>query len=220
MGAKQLNEKDKNMARLTAIALAAAAVLTVPAAAEAAPVVYPNPGTEAPDGTTEYSSQNTGTVKGFFTGSTGSFTVFGGVKINGVDRPYALNSHTSVYGDVWDFGPVSVGDEIMPYIYVQDTDTKYYTLKEFNGDGVNHVFTSLYGGDSLVPAGTNFAFEDLPGGGDFNYQDYGFVVKSFAAAPAPAVPEPATWLMMIVGFGALGGAMRRRTSMSARIAFA
>lgn len=41
---------------------------------------------------------------------------------------------------------------------------------------------------------------------------------SFATAPAvvitptPAVPEPATWAMMIVGFGTVGGAMRRRKS--------
>jgi hypothetical protein len=30
-------------------------------------------------------------------------------------------------------------------------------------------------------------------------------------APAAAVPEPATWAMMILGFGLIGGAMRRRT---------
>jgi len=29
--------------------------------------------------------------------------------------------------------------------------------------------------------------------------------------PPPAVPEPATWAMMIVGFGLIGGVMRRRT---------
>lgn len=27
---------------------------------------------------------------------------------------------------------------------------------------------------------------------------------------SPSVPEPATWAMMIIGFGAVGGAMRRR----------
>lgn len=30
------------------------------------------------------------------------------------------------------------------------------------------------------------------------------------AVQAPAVPEPATWAMMIAGFGLVGGAMRRR----------
>jgi hypothetical protein len=30
-------------------------------------------------------------------------------------------------------------------------------------------------------------------------------------APLPGVPEPATWAMMLLGLGALGVAMRRRT---------
>lgn len=44
------------------------------------------------------------------------------------------------------------------------------------------------------------------------------VGDTVAAAPvAGAVPEPATWAMMIAGFGLVGGAMRRR---STKIAFA
>ena len=39
----------------------------------------------------------------------------------------------------------------------------------------------------------------------------------FGALTAGAVPEPATWAMMIAGFGLVGGAMRRR---STKIAFA
>ena len=35
-----------------------------------------------------------------------------------------------------------------------------------------------------------------------------------------AVPEPATWAMMMLGFGAMGFAMRRRAQTSARIRFA
>ena len=36
-----------------------------------------------------------------------------------------------------------------------------------------------------------------------------------------AVPEPATWAMMIVGFGLVGGAMRRRKSLTAtRVSYA
>ena len=33
-----------------------------------------------------------------------------------------------------------------------------------------------------------------------------------------AVPEPATWALMILGFGAIGGAMRRKTKASVRFA--
>jgi len=33
-----------------------------------------------------------------------------------------------------------------------------------------------------------------------------------AAAQLGGVPEPATWALMILGFGAVGGAMRRRNA--------
>jgi len=36
--------------------------------------------------------------------------------------------------------------------------------------------------------------------------------------PTGAVPEPATWAMMIMGFGAIGGALRRRPAMRVRYA--
>lgn len=35
----------------------------------------------------------------------------------------------------------------------------------------------------------------------------------------PAVPEPSTWAMMLVGFGAVGGAMRRRKAAATRLNF-
>lgn len=40
-----------------------------------------------------------------------------------------------------------------------------------------------------------------------------------AEATAP-VPEPATWAMMIAGFGLVGGAMRRTTNVRTRVAYA
>ena len=35
-----------------------------------------------------------------------------------------------------------------------------------------------------------------------------------------AVPEPATWAMMMLGFGSMGYAMRRKNKVSTRIRFA
>lgn len=37
---------------------------------------------------------------------------------------------------------------------------------------------------------------------------------------APSVPEPATWAMMLVGFGLIGGTMRRRVQPKMRVNFA
>jgi hypothetical protein len=42
-------------------------------------------------------------------------------------------------------------------------------------------------------------------------------IQAIAAAP---VPEPAAWMTMVLGFGALGEAMRRRRKLTARVRFA
>lgn len=39
-----------------------------------------------------------------------------------------------------------------------------------------------------------------------------FGILGSAAPPAGAVPEPASWALMIVGMGVAGGALRRRRS--------
>jgi hypothetical protein len=38
---------------------------------------------------------------------------------------------------------------------------------------------------------------------------YGGVMVAGAGTPTPGVPEPATWVMMALGFGAVGYALRR-----------
>jgi hypothetical protein len=42
---------------------------------------------------------------------------------------------------------------------------------------------------------------------------------SFSAATAGAVPEPATWAMMLAGFALVGGVLRRRRQPKVRFAF-
>ena len=49
--------------------------------------------------------------------------------------------------------------------------------------------------------------------GYFAFDDLAFGV----APPSGAVPEPATWALMLLGFGAIGGAMRRQRT---RVAYA
>lgn len=48
----------------------------------------------------------------------------------------------------------------------------------------------------------------------------GSAEQLFVRAVAGGVPEPTTWAMMLVGFGALGFALRRRTKVTGRIRFA
>ena len=67
----------------------------------------------------------------------------------------------------------------------------------------NRIFSSLEisGLRTLENGGTAMNFESLR-------------QVSIQLATAPAVPEPATWALMILGFGLVGGAMRRRTTLS------
>ncbi len=59
----------------------------------------------------------------------------------------------------------------------------------------------------------------LPTGGPGRQPSNGnFVVSEFvldAIAGPGGIPEPATWAMMIAGFGLVGGAMRRKSSLAA-----
>lgn len=45
-------------------------------------------------------------------------------------------------------------------------------------------------------------------------------VIRFVTGNAGAVPEPASWAMMILGFGAVGGVMRRRGKVDTRVSYA
>ena len=56
----------------------------------------------------------------------------------------------------------------------------------------------------------------VAGGATYGTNRLGTVAASFAAA----TPEPATWLMLIVGFGVIGFALRRRQEVAIRVAYA
>jgi hypothetical protein len=59
--------------------------------------------------------------------------------------------------------------------------------------------TGFYGNAWLIGAGNP----------NPDRNDDGFKISSIIVNPAPAVPEPATWAMMLIGFGAVGYSMRR-----------
>jgi hypothetical protein len=171
---------------------AAAALLSL--AAQADPAVYPNPGTQPP--------ASSFVAEAFYTGGIGGLTVLVGARINGVDGPIGLDNHASGYGDSFVLGTVSAGDSLVFFIDINGSGVRYYSDPSLNADGVNHAWASTYAGDTQVPAGTHIAFEDLEGGGDLNYRDHSFVYQ------ISAVPEPASWALLLAG--AAGLALRRR----------
>lgn len=73
--------------------------------------------------------------------------------------------------------------------------------------------------DQLLGIRFRTVFDNVPGGRT-KQVNFDNVRLTATDAPVAAVPEPATWAMMLVGFGAIGGAMRRRTARRTRVAFA
>ncbi len=56
--------------------------------------------------------------------------------------------------------------------------------------------------------------------GDYFQNIPGVTFSILGDAAGGAVPEPATWAMMIGGMGVVGGALRRRRSISTKVSFA
>ena len=79
----------------------------------------------------------------------------------------------------------------------------FNTVGVFNGL-VNYDFPSSFP-DYIAPNGQQFSERTL-----------GFTVNVLAGN----VPEPATWLMLILGFGAVGAGMRRAKGVQTSVAYA
>jgi hypothetical protein len=105
-------------------------------------------------------------------------------------------------------GTFSFNDDAYVRIYSATTDEVVFASSVLSvGDGFSTpwaVFTSskLAAGDYVFEAGVRNADE---GGPDFSSK---LLVDNVTAA----VPEPATWAMMILGFAGVGAALRRRTA--------
>lgn len=73
---------------------------------------------------------------------------------------------------------------------------------------------ATYGWTEDRYAGAGFTFPTSTSAGGYGQQ--GIAMVNFSIAQDSAVPEPATWAMMLIGFGGVGVSLRRRK----RLAFA
>ena len=175
---------------------------------------YPTPGTVNPADYT-FTALATGPVVAYFGGHSASFTNVLGLIVNGVDLGVTgLNNQTTPIGTSFDFGGVTVnaGDSLIFYIDVLTTQNRFFSSQALNADGITHIYSAPYAGGLVgpggtIPAGVYVGFEDILGGGDRDYDDLKFV---FVNVGGGVVPEPATWAMLIAGFGLVGFAARRR----------
>jgi hypothetical protein len=88
-----------------------------------------------------------------------------------------------------------------------DPELHYFSIKQANDYALFYDSDAILAGgidlDLYFPNNPGFShitfFDRLPGGGTGNNGGTG-----------GAVPEPSTWAMMLLGFGGMGVAMRRR----------
>lgn len=104
------------------------------------------------------------------------------------------------------------------------TDRAMNLLGVFTGSGagVNSIFAIGAGGTFVAPAGAtglSFGFADTqrygtPGTSSHFDNNGGAITATVVATQA--VPEPATWALMLAGFGVVGYAMRSRRKSTMR----
>lgn len=175
-------------------------------------IPYLNDGTENINLYT-FTATSDGTIGAYFYDKTAGFTNTLSLLVNGVVTPESaagvLNNHTSSMGDFVNLGSVHKGDVLTFRLNVVTTGESLFSDKALNADGVNHVYSTAFSGDAIhgIPAGTYVGFEDLRGGGDFDYDDETFVFTNIAA-----IPEPETYAMLLIGLGVIGNAIRRRNA--------
>jgi hypothetical protein len=157
--------------------------------------------------------------------SLGTSTSFGGLDFEGenlriVDTAF-WGSVDSLLDDRFG-GFISVGNiagNAVGFFYASNFgDGGSLQFKAFNG--VDEVFsTTLFGGG----VNTSFAYFGLDGVGDITSirlssttgRDFASIAEISSGVGNGAVPEPATWAMMILGFGLVGAAARRRSTVTA-----
>jgi hypothetical protein len=216
---------------ISAAMLAAAAFCGTTASATSFDYRYDNAGHPNP---TAYSFTvtQTGAVTIYTMPSTGAYLSNLGVEVNGHVIDNGILPLGSPDFHATNLGTFNAGDVVEFFINVYDRDAAgtylgtYYSSQSDNADGLNHVFANDYPGEPWigVPGGIFLGFEDTTSGdvrNDNNYNDYTFVASNLTiGAPilshpggddstAP-VPEPASWAMMVGGFGLMGAMMRRR----------
>lgn len=93
-----------------------------------------------------------------------------------------------------------------------DRDTGLFIIRGYELSMMIYVAAKFpaFGLPTSADITDSFGTAYLGPNGDY----YGFDVRfaPYVYSPAPAVPETATWAMMILGFGVIGYAMRRRRS--------
>lgn len=197
---------------------------------------YANGGSLAPS--TPLTATATGSITGYFYDSAAGGTDY--VRLldvtSGYTSQYLLDNHTTAPGSAVDFGPVTVGDQLVFEIVNSDVETsdgytnrgnlqpidpnartnKYLMASDsaYSFDGINHAYITAFSADPTlgIPAGLFVGMEDLPTGyADLDYNDTEFVFTNVSAVAA--TPEPGTMALCGTGLLTLMAGYRRKRSL-------
>jgi hypothetical protein len=204
--------------------VAAIGLVTLPSVLLAVPTPYGNAGTANPT-TYSFVATGTGPITAYFVGQSAGYGSMIGLSINGAaPLSFGLQNHiggNTPYSTVFNMGSVVAGD-VLRFVLSVDTANGQGPINPFapsyflnsdpslNADGANHIYSSSYGGDNVIPAGTYVGFEDISplSGGDRDYNDHQFVFTG--VRDVQGVPDAVSTLALLAGgLTVLGAASRR-----------
>ncbi len=140
-----------------------------------------------------------GTPGYFGGGSSGSVQAYTGITGPADWGPGSLTNASSSSGDLFAFNPRFNGS---PRIFVPIGYTSNSAISS----------SSTFAGATLASLGLTE--------GTYLYNAPNDTITVIIGAARGAVPEPATWAFMILGFGAIGGAMRRQRKANVKVSYA
>ena len=143
-----------------------------------------------------------GPVTAYFYSRSAAFPSRIGLSVNGTASPngMGLDSNNSYYGMSFQLGNAHAGDTLVLRTDVLHGMYAWQSNREMGTEDLQHFYITEFQSDGFIPHGLLVQFEDLAGGGDFDYNDYEIVITN---AKFASTPEPETAVLAgLAGAGA------------------